>query len=72
MAELKLIWTPEPQDYPASDEEALILSQENEINVTATLTAKQKDQGVMPYLYLVWPGYGACDDRSTKKHRSLC
>lgn len=44
MAELKLLWTPEPAEFPAPDESALILSQEHETHLQARITARRKDQ----------------------------
>lgn len=36
-------WTPQPASYPATDTEALILSQEGETGLTATITAERLD-----------------------------
>lgn len=37
----KVKWTPQPHDYPADDIDALILSQEGEMNITQTVTAER-------------------------------
>lgn len=56
MAELKLIWTPEPLEFPAGDEEALILSQEHETQVSATVTVEAPEDVTSPKsLAYSWP-----------------
>lgn len=53
MAELDFTWTPEPQDYPAQDTDALILSQEQETDITATITVEASGD-VRPASALAW------------------
>ena len=49
MTTLRLLWTPAPDDYPAADTEALILSQEHLQAVTARLTVTTgSEPGLVP------------------------
>lgn len=56
MPALKLIWIPEPQNFPAADTDALILSQEQETRITATVTAEpSEDVRAASALAWAWP-----------------